>query len=105
MEVTNHCTSGGTREFIAGLADPGELSATILYEPGSATDLLILEHITSRETREFKIVLVSPDGTTEDATGSVILTAYEPDDAPVDGRREATITGKVTGAMTQAPTV
>lgn len=101
VETTNH-GSGGIREYIAGLADPGELSATILYTPGSAVDTLLLEHLSSRETRAFKIGLVETDGTYQDVTGNIIITGYEPDDAPVDGRREATITGKVTGGTTQA---
>lgn len=101
VETTNH-GSGGTREYIAGLADPGELQATILYQPGSAIDTLLLEHLASRDTRAFKVVVVETDGTTQDVEGSLILTSYEPDDAPVDGRREATITAKVTGATTQA---
>ncbi len=103
VETTNH-GSGSTREYIAGLADPGELSATILYTPGSAVDTLLLEHLASRATRAFKIVVVETDGTTQDVEGNLILTGYEPDDAPVDGRREATITGKVTGATTQSAT-
>ena len=104
VETTNH-GSAGVREYIAGLANPGELSATILYEPGTATDTLLLEHLASRDTRAFKIVVIEPDGTKQSVTGSIILTSYEPDDAPVDGRREATITGQVTGATTQAPAV
>lgn len=101
VETTNH-GSGGIREYIAGLADPGELSGTILYTPGSAVDTLLLEHLASRKTRAFKIVVVETDGTTQDVTGNLILTSYEPDESAVDGRREATITAKVTGGTTQA---
>lgn len=104
VETTNHGSSG-VREYIAGLANPGELSATILYEPGSAIDTLLLEHLASRETRAFKIVVVETDGSKQAVTGNIILTGYEPDDAPVDGRREATITGQVTGATAQAAVV
>lgn len=104
VETTNHGSSG-VREYIAGLANPGELSATILYEPGSAIDTLLLEHLASRDTRAFKIVVVETDGTKQAVTGNIILTGYEPDDAPVDGRREATITGQVTGATAQAAVV
>lgn len=101
VETTNH-DSGGVREYIAGLADPGEISATMLYLPGSAIDLLLIEHLASRDTRPFRISLVEQDGTFQDYSGSIIVTGYEPDDAPVDGRREATFTGKVTGSTTQA---
>lgn len=101
VETTNH-DSGGVREYIAGLADPGEISATMLYDPGSPIDDLLLEHLVSRDTRPFRISLVGSDGSFQDFTGNIIVTGYEPDDAPVDGRREATFTGKVTGATTQA---
>ena len=103
VEITSH-DSAGVREFMAGLLDPGELSGTMLYVPGSPTDLLMIEHLTSRETRPFKIVVVEPDGTTQDVTGNLFLTAYEPDDAPVDGRREASFSAKVSGSTTQAAT-
>jgi hypothetical protein len=101
VETTNH-GSNGTREFIAGLANPGALSATILYTPGSAVDTFLLAHLASRETRAFKIRVVETDGTYQEVTGNLFLTSYEPDDAPVDGRREATITAQVTGATAQA---
>lgn len=100
-DTTTHDSPDAVREFIAGLADPGDLSATLHYEPGSATDDLLLEHLISREKRAFKIVTVSSTGT-EDNEGLVILTSYEPDDAPVDGVRTASLTGKVSGLMDQA---
>ncbi|AHE55910.1 hypothetical protein NX02_21900 [Sphingomonas sanxanigenens DSM 19645 = NX02] len=102
VDTTTHDSADGIREFIAALADPGELSATIHYEPGSATDDLLLEHLVSREKRAFNIVTKGPAGALEDNEGMVILTSYEPDDAPIDGVRQATITGKVSGAVEQA---
>lgn len=105
VDTTTHESSNGVREFIAGLADPGELTATLHYEPGGATDTLLLEHLSSRAKRAFKIVVKEADGTTQDVTGTILLTSYEPDDAPIDGVRTATITAKVSGATTQAATV
>lgn len=104
VDTTTHESVGGVREFIAGLADPGELTATVHYEPGTPTDDLILEHLASRAKRAFKIVTPSATGVTEDHTGTILLTSYEPDDAPIDGVRTATITAKVSGAVTQAAT-
>ena len=95
--------SGKTKEYIPGHADVGELAATLKYEPGSATDLLILEHLSSREKRAFKIVTVEEDGTTQDNTGTVFLLGYVPDNAPLGGIRTATLTGQP-GAITQAAT-
>lgn len=100
VESTDH-DSGKIKEYIPGHGDVSELKATIKYEPGSATDLLINEHLASREKRPFKIVTVSEDGTTEDNTGSIFLMSYEPDDAPLGAIRTATITGQP-GPITQA---
>lgn len=102
VESTDH-DSGKVKEYIPGHGDISELKATIKYEPGSATDALLLEHLASREKRLFKIVTVSEDGTTEDNTGSLFLMTYEGDDAPVGGIRTATITGQP-GPVAQAAT-
>lgn len=105
VETTDHDSVGGVREFMPGLADPGELTATIKYVPGSTTDDLILEHLASRAKRAFEIVTPTGTGTdTETHTGTLFLTSYEPDDAAVGDVRTATITGKVSGAITQAAT-
>jgi hypothetical protein len=101
-ESTDH-DSGKVKEYIPGHGDISELKATIKYEPGSATDLLINEHLASREKRAFKIVTVTESGGTEDNTGSIFLMSYEPDDAPLGGVRTATITGQP-GPITQAAT-
>jgi hypothetical protein len=102
VESTDH-DSGKVKEYIPGHGDVGELSATIKYEPGSATDLLLLEHLASREKRPFKIVTVEEDGTTQDNTGSMFLMSYVPDDAPLGAIRTATLTGQP-GPMTQVAT-
>lgn len=102
VETTDHA-SGKIKKYIPGHGDVGELSATIKYEPGSATDLLLLEHLASREKREFKIVTVEEDGTTQDNTGTLFLMSYVPDDAPLGAVRTATLTGQP-GVITQAAT-
>ncbi|MDE8651873.1 phage tail tube protein [Novosphingobium album (ex Liu et al. 2023)] len=102
VEATDH-DSNKTKEYIPGHGDVPELTATLKYEPGSATDLLILEHLASREKRAFKIVTVEEDGTTQDNTGSVFLMTYVPDNAPLGGIRTATLTGQP-GPLLQAAT-
>jgi len=102
VESTDHA-SNKTKTYIPGLADVGELQATVKYEPGSPTDLLILEHLASRAKRAFKIVTVEEDGSTQDNTGSIFLMTYVPDNAPVGGIRTATLTGQP-GAITQGAT-
>ena len=95
--------SGKTKEYIPGHGDWPELKAKIKYEPGSPTDILLNEHLASREKRPFKVVTVSEDGTTEDNIGSLFLMSYEPDDAPLGGIRTATISGQP-GPISQAAT-
>ncbi|MDK2758649.1 MAG: hypothetical protein KYX66_18140 [Blastomonas fulva] len=102
VESTDH-DSGKVKEYIPGHGDPGELSATIKYEPGSATDTLLLEHLASREKRPFKIVTVEEDGTTQDNEGTMFLMTYVPDNAPLGGIRTATLTGQP-GLITQEAT-
>ncbi len=102
VENTDHA-SGKVKSYIPGHGDVGELTATIKYEPGSATDTLILEHLASREKRPFKIVTVEEDGTTQDNTGTLFLMSYVPDDAPLGAIRTATLTGQP-GQITQAAT-
>ena len=98
-ETTNH-DSGGVREYIGELLDPGELAATGLLDPGGEIDAKLTEHLYSRENRTFRISEVKSDGTFYDSVGIIILTNYEPDDAPVDGRREFSLSAKVSGMPT-----
>lgn len=99
-ESTDH-DSGLTKEYIPGHGDVGLLKFKLKYEPGSPTDLLLNEHLASREKRPFKVVTVSPDGSTEDNTGSLFLMTYEADDAPLGSVRTATVTGQP-GPVSQA---
>lgn len=103
-ETTDH-GSGKTKTYIPGHGDVGELKVTMKYEIGSATDLLILEHQASREKRNFKLVVPEEDGTTQDVTGSLFILTYEPDDAPLNGVRVATMTAQPGPTITQAATV
>ncbi len=101
VETTDH-DSNKTKTYIPGHGDVGELAATIKYEPGSPTDLLILEHLTSREKRPFRIVTPEEDGTKQKHDGTMFLMTYVPDNAPLGGVRNATLTGQP-GPVDQDP--
>lgn len=101
VESTDH-SSGKVKEYIPGHGDVGELTATLKYEPGSPTDLLILEHLASREYRPFKIVTIETDGSSQDNEGDILLLTYTPDNAPLGAMRTATITGQPK-PLTQGP--
>jgi hypothetical protein len=95
--------SGGTKQFKPAMAEVPDLSARLKYEPGSATDLLILEHLASKEIRAAKLVIVEEDGTTQDCTFDIFLKTYVPDDGGLGNTRMATLTGRPT-PITQAAT-
>ncbi len=103
VESTDH-DSGAIKRYIPGHGDVGELQATIKYRAGSDDDLLINEHLISREYRAFKLVTPSEDGGSEDHEGSVLLLNYVPDNAPLGGIRTATLSGQPAGLLEQAPT-
>lgn len=102
VETTDH-DSGKVKEYTPGHGDVGELTATLKYEPGSPTDLMLLEHLASREKRPFKIVTVEEDGTTQDNEGTMFLMTYVPDNAPLGAIRTATLTGQP-GIIAQSAT-
>lgn len=101
VESTDHA-SGKVKEYIPGHGDVGELSATLKYEPGSPTDLMILEHLASREYRPFKIVTIETDGSSQDNEGDMFLMTYVPDNATPGTMRTATLTGQPK-QLTQGP--
>lgn len=107
VDTTHHGTSGGVRTFMAGLADPGELSVELFYNPGSTTDTKILAQLTAMAARTatnraFKVEVKEVDGTYQAVTGDCIPTGYEVTGITPDDRMVATFTAKVTGATTQA---
>src|SRR5688500_7097059 len=51
-EVTHLKSPGRRKEFIQGLIDGGEMTATVNYDPGSATDLLLTAAKTTGTTRK-----------------------------------------------------
>ncbi|MBD2842707.1 phage tail protein [Erythrobacter rubeus] len=93
-QQTTNQDSGGTHTYKPGMADVPEFVARIGYEIGSPTDLLIREHLASREVRPFKIVVPEEDGTTQDGTGTILLLGYVPDDGALGSERIATLTGQ-----------
>ncbi|MEL6707605.1 MAG: cadherin repeat domain-containing protein [Pseudomonadota bacterium] len=90
---------GGQHRYKAAMVDTGPLNAVVGYEPGSATDLLILEHLASRQTRAFKIVEVTEDGERREVTGNLFLTGWVTDEGTLGGERTARLTGRPSGKL------
>lgn len=99
IDVTHMQSPDRRREFISGLIDGGEASFEMNYIPGSdADDRLnaILDAAPDERRRTCRIIYPNSIVHTFDAE----LTGYEPT-VPTDDKMTATVTFKVTGAVTR----
>jgi len=95
VEVTHHQSPDRTREYIAGLIEPGECSVTVNWIPGNATDVRTQELHISGENKQHRITLTN--GVTWTFNG--IVKGREPS-TPIDDRATMVITMKVAGSVT-----
>lgn len=93
IDVTHMTSPNRTREFLAGLRDPGECSCEINFVPGSAGDVAIQAARDAAEVIMGRITFPNAEVWTFD----MILTGYEPS-IPLDDKMVATVTFKVTGS-------
>lgn len=100
IDVSHMQSPNRTREFIDGMIDPGECSIEMNYVPGSASDLTLLAILAtapgSSRTRTCRIVYPNGASDTFDAN----LQSYEPD-LSTDDKATATVSWRVTGAVTR----
>lgn len=101
VEATHFESAGRTREYIPGLIDNGEISISINYDAGSATDTLILSALGDAEARECMVSIPTSSGTNQEFTFDGIVKGYERS-IPIDDRQTAVITIRVAGAVVQA---
>ena len=100
VDSTHHGSTSGFRTYVAGLADAGEVSAEILFDPSNATHMNstgLLSELVGRTSEGFKITW--PDATT--ATFTAFVTAFSPS-SPYEGMLTADVTLKLTGTVTFA---
>lgn len=103
-EVTHLKSPGRRKEFIQGLIDGGEFTATMNYDPGGATDLLLTAAKDTGTTRKIKIVIpdTSGAGTADwNFVTSAFIKRYAPDNMEANAPITATATFRVTGALEQ----
>lgn len=105
LDATAHDSASGAMEFIGdGVFDPGELSISMNYIGGDATDDLFIAAMLDGELRDFSYTVKAGTGT-ETLEFSGVVTLYGPDELPVKGKQTATLTVKVSGPIAQAATV
>lgn len=99
-EVTHLSSPGRHKEFIQGLIDGGEMTATFNYEPGGTTDLALTNAKTTGTTRKVRIVVPDTSGTGAadwNFTFSAFVKKYAPDGMEPNAPMTATATFRVTG--------
>lgn len=104
VEATHLRSPGRRKEFLAGLIDGGEFTATTNYVPGNATDLALTEAKETGTTRKIRIVIPDETGTgTADwnIVTSAFVKKYSPDRMAPGDVITATATFRVTGAQEQ----
>jgi Lambda phage tail tube protein, TTP len=100
IDVTHMQSPLRRREFVGGLIDPGECSFEMNYVPGSVSDVRLNEllDLPVGESRRRSCRITYPNAVTH--TFDAELTGYEPT-IPTDDKMSATVTFKVTGAVTR----
>ena len=101
IDVTNHSSTNRYREFIRGVRDAGEITVTMLYTAGSATDDACIAAINSNDAQAIVLTAAAASGT-EDISFNAFGTGYSVDDLTFDAEQTATFTIKPTGEVTQA---
>lgn len=96
IDVT-HMGSNGTKEFIAGLTDNGEVAVEMNWEPKSPTDVLLASIRKSGEPVQIRFAVVGADP----ETFACYCKGYTRT-APVGGKLSATATFRISGEITAA---
>jgi predicted secreted protein len=101
VEATHLKSPNRRREYISGMIEDGELEVVLNYVPGSATDVLIADAANDGDARAFMAVIPRNVANWE-ITGTCIVTGYDRGSVEADGKMEATVTVRITGATTEA---
>lgn len=95
---TTHLTSGQHKTFRPTLTDGGEVSGTLLYDPGDATHTFLFGLLGTPATPVWNMVFNDADDTAFAFAG--ILTKFSPTGIKVEENLQATFSIKVSGAVT-----
>ena len=96
LDVSSHDSPNQWREFIGGMIDGGELSMDINYDPALHGTLFSA----IGETRDHKFIL--PDAGAAEVAFEGHISGFSAG-APYDDKLSATVTVKVSGAVTITP--
>lgn len=96
IDVTAHDSPDKYREFLAGLKDGGEVTATINFNPADTTHTQLDADFEDGVTRNWQIILL--EGSADEHTWAIagFVTAVG-DSYPIDDKMEREVTIKVSG--------
>ncbi|MDP3550610.1 MAG: phage tail tube protein [Novosphingobium sp.] len=104
LDVTTHGSAGGVMEFMPdGVVDPGEMTVSLHYIAGDSNDTACLAALAAAAPYYFIHTVNAASGTYNRAFQGVV-TSYGPDELGVKGKQTASMTIKVSGAVTQEVT-
>lgn len=104
IDVTTHDSAGSYREYVQSFKDSGEVTLNLVYDPadttqGNTTGLLSLFNSGAKTAMQIGFTQTSP---VKNLSFEGIVTGYEWSTADIGSALEATVTIKVTGAVTLA---
>lgn len=103
IEVTHLKSPDRRKEYIQGLIDGGEITATLNYVPGSASDILLTDALDTGTTRAVRFIIPDQTGTAAwQITTAGFVRRYAPDNVEPNSAITATLTIRITGAKDQA---
>lgn len=99
IDVTSHSSTGGYREFIGGLRDGGEITATINWLFDDATQLLLQDAYEAEGVTNFRVVYPMSPGDEYDEFAGFVTDLSKA--SPTDAQTTASLTIKITGPVTR----
>jgi hypothetical protein len=97
IDVTHMTSPNNTREFLASLIDPGELTFDVNFLPGNTGHQTLLEDMRDSVKSNYKLIFTDSPATTWSFTGYVTGVDVN---AALDDVLSASITIKITGFPT-----
>lgn len=99
VDVTAHDSAGGFEEIVPTIKRTGDMPLEVVFDPADATHIALKADFDARTRSNYEMVF--PDAAPTTYEFAAYVTGFELD-APHDGALIASVTLKITGAVTEA---